>query len=429
MLEWIFSTIFHFFANNFEILFPIVFALFIVVVLLVVSLKLQDVSLHKLFYLTLRNVLLMGVIMGELLLMGITVYVYWVNYEKPEIAFKIPEDVLPTTQWVKQDLKIYFVDGKELFSIQINGQNKQKILTANEEIKEYYLSPDGKNILVATRQGIYYWNQGNQENIFIDGIQESDNTSNMKAAISGIRWAPDNRKFCYELSKWSDYSSQNYLYVYDIDKKQKIAIQTPSRQISFLYWDKQSENLYYVQHDVKNNEKYAYRYEVKVFQIMLKEVLETKQVRNPKLVTVIPFDSQKMPVENLKLRGIDLFIEGDNLIFDAASQRSSLISEKGSFVGIDENDYLYFVRNKWFRKRLFKISRLPVIKDNVFQHQYKGGELTIKKIRWLPGGQYIIMEHRYLGVFILEPSSGKVGLLIGVTGDTIGWYQEVLKFR
>jgi hypothetical protein len=59
------------------------------------------------------------------------------------------------------------------------------------------------------------------------------------------------------------------------------------------------------------------------------------------------------------------------------------------------------------------------------RHQYKGGDLVVKQIRWIPGGRYVIMQHRYLGVLILEPATGKIGLLIEADGHTFGWHKDI----
>ena len=81
------------------------------------------------------------------------------------------------------------------------------------------------------------------------------------------------------------------------------------------------------------------------------------------------------------------------------------------------------MNSKWFRKRLYKIPREPRDTD-IPRYQYSGGDLVIDHIRWIPGGRYMIMEHRYWGVLILEPSSGRIGLLIRASGHTFGWYQR-----
>jgi len=98
------------------------------------------------------------------------------------------------------------------------------------------------------------------------------------------------------------------------------------------------------------------------------------------------------------------------------------MSAKGNSIGIDAEDYLFYVPSKWFRKRLFKVPR-ELRYTEIPRHQYRGGDLVIDHIRWLPGDRYVIMEHRYLGVLILDPKTGKVGYLLQAHGNTFGWYQ------
>lgn len=191
-------------------------------------------------------------------------------------------------------------------------------------------------------------------------------------------------------------------------------IQSPTRHISSLYWDQQGNNLYYLHHEAKDTSLHVSAFEVKVFRIPLITLV-------PELVTQIPFEKASIPIDNLSIRGIDLFLEGDKFSFGRPGRESYLISEEGSSVGIDEDDYLYFISMKWFRKRLYRIPRQPDTDDS--RYQYKGGHLVVDHIRWIPGGRYVIMEHKQWGVLILEPSTRKAGLLIRARGHAFGWYQ------
>jgi hypothetical protein len=64
--------------------------------------------------------------------------------------------------------------------------------------------------------------------------------------------------------------------------------------------------------------------------------------------------------------------------------------------------------------------------SDIARHAYKGGELTITQIRWIPGGRYAIIHHRYLGLLVVEPATRKIGLLIAATakGNAFGWYDK-----
>ncbi|MCK5178180.1 MAG: hypothetical protein KAR32_01515, partial [Candidatus Omnitrophica bacterium] len=205
-------------------------------------------------------------------------------------------------------------------------------------------------------------------------------------------------------------------YLYDLQEKKKRMVKSPARRISSLYWDKQSDHLYYLYHEAKDPSRDVSAYEVTVFRIPLATLI-------PELIVRIPFKDASVPIENLNLRGIDLFLSGDKLSFGGQGRENDLVSEKGASLGIDKNDYLYFVSLKWFRKRLYKIPREPRAAD-IPRYQYKGGDLVIDHIRWVPGGRYVIMEHRYWGVLILEPSTGKIGILVHARGHTFGWHER-----
>ncbi len=84
---------------------------------------------------------------------------------------------------------------------------------------------------------------------------------------------------------------------------------------------------------------------------------------------------------------------------------------------------MYTTKTRWFRKRLFRIPR-EINKEDMTRYHYKGGDLVIDHIRWIPGGRYVIMEHKYWGVLILEPSTGRIGSLIQAHGRAFGWYQR-----
>ena len=146
---------------------------------------------------------------------------------------------------------------------------------------------------------------------------------------------------------------------------------------------------------------------------------------SPEFIAGIPAIDSKIPFETLAFRGIELFLKGKNLSFGLPSVKSEWVSENGRIVGIDQEDYFYFVRNKWFRKRLFKIPRKVDTEEN-FRYQHNGGDLVVDLVAWLPGGQYVLLRHKTHGVFIVEPTSGKCGLLTLYQARAFGWKKELI---
>ncbi len=402
-------------SHYFETLLWAFVSLIVGSALLFLLLKVQEVSFKKILSPAFKNILGVLVAIGQIFLLVVVCLFFWVNYRYPQPALEIPQDFLADTSWVRDDLRLYFIDGNQLRSIQINGKEKQDVLVASDPIKEYHFSPDGKYLLVVTTRAIYLLDRKTHAQLeHIDSLEMIGPTAQWSGSVSGIRWSPDSRRFCYEIARWSMYAVHNSIYVYDIPTNKKRPIEALRRRLSSLYWDRSGENLYYLQTAVKDTSVHTYPFEVNVFRIPLLSL-------QPEFVTKIPRDQSQIPISNLRLRGIDLDFKTDEFVFRQGRTIDVFVSDEGQHLGIDKDDYLYYVPNRWFRNRLLKISREPRISD-MPRHSYRGGELTIAQIRWIPGGRYVIMLHRYLGVLILEPATRKLGLLVAAQGNTFGWY-------
>ena len=421
MEETFFSKTVSFLSDHFELLISINGAILISVVTVLIVIKLRDIEVWEAFYKAFKTALYTAVIVGQCFLIALYGYLYWKNYEKPAPKLHLDQHVLSGTKWVKDNTRIYFIDDVALRSIKINDRDSETVFSGSDPIKEYHFSPDGKHLVVLTQRGLFLVNRKTKKSEPIDALkelvdgEEQEKSETAKGSISGIQWAPDSQKFVYEIARWSKFSTQDSVYLYDLQEKKKRMVKSPARRISSLYWDRQSANLYYLYYKAKDPSHDVSVYEVTVFRIPVITLV-------PELIVRVPVDEASVPIENLNLRDIDLFLDGDRLSFGGSNKESDLISQKGSSLGIDGDDYLYFMRSKWFCKRLYKIPREPRNTD-VPRYQYKGGDLVLDHIRWIPGGRYVIMEHRYWGVLILEPSTGKVGLLIRANGHTFGWYQ------
>ncbi len=415
MGEQNFSGLIQYLSNYFEIFLGVSLAFIVFGIVIQIFLKLREVDLQNLIQRTLRGVMFFIVVMGQALLLAIAGYLFWTNYKQPAPAIEFPGDILADTSWVRDDLAIYFIDGNSLMAVRVNGRNKHEVLTLADPVKEYHFSPDGKFLLVASVKEIYLVDPDSLQKQLIDSWAGGEVSQEWSGSIGGIRWAPDSRHFCYEVARWSSFASQNHLYVYDVTKKERHAVESPARRISSLYWDNAGENLYYLQRAVKDTSAHTYAFDVNVFRIPLNSL-------QPEFVTRIPYEQSGIPQENLKVRGIDLFMDTDALSFVQGIKRDDLVSEKGQELGIDKDDHLFFVPQKWFRHRLFRIPREPQLED-IPRHAYRGGELIITQIRWIPGGRYAIMLHRYLGILVVEPATSRIGLLIAARGNTFGWYE------
>lgn len=402
-------------SNHFEMFFSVMIIVGVFLLVLFVSLRIKYIPFKSAFRTVIANILFLAVVIGQAMLVMIVMVLFWVNYTQPPAPFRFPEDVIATTRWVQDDLRIYFVSDKnQLRSIRLDGRDGEGIFVAPSAITGYHFAPDGHALLMTTKEDLYYVDIASKQSRLIDSVRGLESSQDLKGSLGGIRWSPDSRKFCYELGRWSPYSSQDHLYIYDLVGDIKRPIKTPTRRISSLYWGGDGKDLYYLRHKAEDPSVHAYSFAVQVFRIPMDSL-------DPELIGEILQEKSGVPIQNLALRGIDLFLEGDALSFGTVNEKKQMVSEKGQSLGIDEQDVLYYISNKWFRKRLFQIPREPTISE-VSRHPYKGGDLVFDEIRWIPGGRYVIMQHRYLGIMILEPATRKIGFLIEVKGENFGWY-------
>jgi hypothetical protein len=184
-------------------------------------------------------------------------------------------------------------------------------------------------------------------------------------------------------------------------------------KIANLSWDESGEYLYFSYSKALDTSHRGNPFEVKIYKIPWDSL-------KPKQVLQMTFDSPQLPLENLKLHGIHLFYPQQPLSFSQRRRPESVwVSVEGKRIGIDEEDYLYYVPNRWWKKRLYKVPRVPV-KTNPYSHLYQE-TLVLRQPRWFPSGRYVIMEHLFWGVLILDPRTAEVGILANEKGNTFGW--------
>ena len=406
-----------YFSNNFELLLALNLAFFVIFFIALMAVKIKEVASPQYLRTKSKNFLFSLGVTSQVFLLVLIGYAYWMNYISPVELMVFPEDVSSHTHWVKEATTVYFVEEGDLYSVRVNGRSRRKIFFTGDSIKEYHFSPDGHWMLVLTEKELYLLDPRIRHSELIDSVKELEKEEGLKGVISDIRWSPDSDHFCYEKMRWSKYSSQKSVYIYDRKEKSRETIKDLSRRVSSLYWDEQGENLYYLRHEATQTALDSYPFEVKVFRIPLTTL-------SPEFVVSIPHEKSSVPMESLNLREINLFMEGDKNSFNIFTTKENLISDQGTSLGVDENDFLYFVKDQWFRKRLFKVSRRPVQSD-VPRYQYQGGELSVQNIRWLPRGRYALMEHKGLGVLIIDPLTHQAGWFPEVKPDALGWYQDV----
>lgn len=404
----------NFIQNNFE---PILYVLLVIwtclsVMALILRFRewifVKPIELYK----QVAFRLIFCALVGFTLLAG---YIYWVNYERPSpVTFE--DRLLPTTAWVESPLTIYFILDKELLSIHTNSRHLKTVYKADAPIREYHFSPDGRWMLIVTAADLLLFNRQNQKAEVVDSLQHSEAAKTLRGVIQFVRWAPDSQKFAFEITRWSEYGSQVRIYIYNLKDQDKRYLNSPLLKKDELYWDLTNEHLYYTHTVAKDPAYYSYPYEIWAYQIPL-ATLESQ------FLFRILSEESEFPKAHMTAHGIELFTQADRLSFGTTVPKSNeWISSEGPRIGIDEYDHLYFIKNRWWRRRLYAVPRVPLT-GNFPRYPYEGLS-AIHHVRWLPGGRYVILGHRTLGILILEPATGRIGQLIDVKGKTFGWFKE-----
>ena len=409
-MDWLIA----FLSKHFEVIVAVQVYYMIGMAVIIVFLQVRHVRLKHIHYF-LRDILYYLVVIGETVLLMSIIYVFSLN-SAPKPALDFSYRILPSTEWVKDKMTIYFIADKELVTIEPNGADRKVVFKANDRIRAYQFSPNGKNILIVTETQLYLYSLESKTRELIESLDLAiDSPEEIKGSIGQVRFSPDGSKFCYRTAKWSNYSSQENWFVYDVAKKEKKPIVSPTLALGSLLWDKKGENLYYPWFETLNPSIDANPYRVKLYKVSLETL-------KPELVMQFGFDKPQLTPDHLEIRDIHLDFSVDQLSFgrDAKVEYTSR-APTGELISIDEHDMLYYVPHRWWRKRLYQIPRVPIESD-MERYQYQGGQLAVQHLRWLPSGRYVIMEHNFWGILILDPQTGKLGILDNQRGETFGWY-------
>jgi len=407
------TDIIQFLSDNFYAIILLNGVILSCLVAIIVVSRLREVTYGGVF-LFIKNILFYTVVVGEIIIIVLCGYIYWMNYESKRVhGVTLAQKVLPETKWVKDKRLIYYILNNDLLSIRANGAGKKYLYEGNERIREYHLSPNQRNILIVTQNKLILLNQKTLKAEVIEDITLSAKERKLTKVIDSVKWSPRSDKFCYKVSMWSAISSLDNYSVYDLRAKKKEKIKSPTLKMPNFFWDIKGQNLYCLKNQSLNKKKKAFSFEILVYRIPISTL-------KPELARKIPSRTKKISFENLKANGIDLFDVREELSFGHNEpERIAWVSDKGLVLGIDGNDDFYYQRNKWMRRKLFRIAREPMLGD-ISYYQHKGGILSIKRLRWLPGNRYAVIEHSQEGLLILEPVSGKVGHL--ANGNAFGWH-------
>lgn len=352
---------------------------------------------------------------GETALFVVTVYVFGMNM-KSENKLNLAANLIDTTSWVKDDTTVYFIEDDTLAMIRPNGTGYRAAFESESLIREYHFSPDGRYILIVTDGALVQHDRKDFTNKLIASTNiKPEDRSELKGVISNVAWSPDSRRYCFRVARWSPYASQEQWYAYEIKTGEKTDLKTLGLKIPELFWDKAGESLYYSWFETLDTSVYASPYHVKLYRIFPKD-------GKAQFITQFPFNEPTLPLDNWALQGIALYQPDGELSFGRTHKtRYIWDSPKRGRLGINKKDEMYYVRNRWWRRYLYKIPRIPP-KEETRDGRYRPGDFEVGAIRWLPSGRYVIMEHLRYGILVLDPSISWIGVLESKPAQAFGWY-------
>jgi len=409
------NPIIQFFSDHFEIistLNAIVLSCAVIVILMSWTRLLRLEHFLK----AVNRTMFFFVFVGEAVLLFMLCLVFIDNYH-PQNPLDLSAHVQGDTAWVEDRLTIYYIEDNELISISAQGKGRRVVYRADTPVLSYRFSPDGNLLLVTTGRKLELLDLDTVSKLTVDhiGAIGPGQDAVVKGAFDGVRFSPDGDKFCYRKAAWTRFSSIENWKVYDVVNKKHQVIRNPTRLMNALIWGRQGDRLFYSWFEALDTTRHGNPYRIKIYEIPLSDP-------TPRLATEFLFDQPTAPEDYLSsIREVPIYAADRQLSFGKARDISySMTSAQGARIGIDDEDHLYFIKNKWWSRRLYRIPRIG--QDPELAHEYpQGGRLAVRYLRWLPSGRYVIMEHDFFGVLILDPVTRKVGILVTEKGDTFGW--------
>lgn len=404
----------NFLGNHFEILFAINATFIGIILFAYFGAKLATLNIIGFISENYKKFLFLFLIALQIFAITLFAFVYiYFNNSKKDF-FDIPHNLSDETAWIKDDLTIYLAEGTMLMSFGTKDSNLINVYAADSEIREFNFSPNGVMILITTEKNLILLNLKTNEHYVVDSLGSNVGNEELNGVIGQVAWSPKSDRFTYEISKWSKYSSQQNIYVSDLNNNKK-SLNKIGKKISNLYWSNSGEGLYFINYESKDLDYNSYQFDINVNYIDLNTM-------NYKLVLTYPSQESRFNLDRLRMSNIDVFEQGKELSFKRQLNTAKVFSNKMLEVGIDSSDNFYFVNNKWFVQKLFKVPRIVTnLKDDKYKY-YNKGELVIDNIKWLPSGKYVIFNYKTIGVIILDPINKRASRLFKRNVSIIGWF-------
>lgn len=183
--------------------------------------------LKKIFKKTLLFIVTWGI---YVLLFGAG-YVFWMEYQKNH-QDELSRRLKTHTHWVMNKFPVYFASGNKFGRINLDGSDLKVFYTAAFPVQEFIFSPDGRYAAIITFGDLLVYDQKLDQIEPVQGVGSLVKEQAAKGLIRNVRWSADSRKFCYELSRWSEVAWADQYYIYDLQDKQKRIIQTLNKVLS-----------------------------------------------------------------------------------------------------------------------------------------------------------------------------------------------------
>ncbi len=339
------------------------------------------------------------VVAGLAISLSLASYLIWENY-KEWYQRRLVARILPTTHWVQKSIPVYLVNYRELIRINLNGLGTQKVLSTSEPIRDGIFSPDGKNLLVAAGQELILVDLKSLKSSVIDSLELPKDSQDLKGAFATISWDREGKKILYKITRWSKVASMEQWAIYDLQKKEKKSLEALQSGIYEILWDWEGKNLYYVRFQKRKEGQRI----VKIYRIALSDL-------KPQLAATLKDEALSLSAVDLKKEAFQLYKPVQGLSFKKKNSLSlSALSEKGNRAGLDTSNYLYYQDKKGKRKRVLELPRAS-----------KWEFMALDYLDWVPASDLLLLAHRTQGILLYDLSSRKVGRLIDMHVDAVGW--------
>lgn len=178
-----------------------------------------------------KKILLLVVTWGIYVLLFGAGTIFWMEYQKNH-QDELIRRLKTHTHWVRDKFPVYFASGNKFGRINLDGSDLKVLYAASFPVQEFIFSPDGRYAALITSGDLLVYDQKLDEIEPVEGLGSLVKEQAAKGLIRGVQWSADNRKFCYELSRWSEVASSDQFYVYDLQDKQKSMIQISNKVLS-----------------------------------------------------------------------------------------------------------------------------------------------------------------------------------------------------